>query len=98
MQRDENFDRLCARIAETHDLSDERATAIVETVFDEIRTSVDEGPIRIPKFGTFKLYEQEERDYENPETGEAVEVPWRQKFAFEASEEINEEIKQVGRP
>lgn len=96
MQRDQNFDRLCGRVAETHDLSEERATAIVENVFREIREGVDEGPIRIPGFGTFKLYEQEEREYENPETGEDVKVPWRRKFAFEASEEINEEIKEVG--
>lgn len=96
MERDENFDRMCARVAQTHDLSDERATAIVENVFREIRTGVDDGPIRIPGFGTFKLYEQEEREYENPETGEDVHVPWRRKFAFEPSEKINEEVKQVG--
>ncbi len=96
MERNENFDRVCTRVAKTHDVSKERATAIVETAFDAIRDGVDEGPIRIPGFGTFKLYEQEAREYENPETGETVDVPWRRKFAFEASEEINDEIKQVG--
>lgn len=91
-----HFDRVVENVAEKHDLSQERATAIVETAFDEIRNVVEQGPIRIPRFGTFKMYHQEEREYENPQTGEDVHVPARQKFAFEGAEKVHEELKEIG--
>lgn len=77
---------IAAEVAETHELSVAKADRIVNTVFDTIVEAVaDEKAVRIAKFGVFESYLAAARKGVNPSTGEAIQIPSKQRVRFRPS-------------
>ena len=69
------------------DISRRRVIAIVDDVFDWIKSGVKkEGRLRIAGLGVFRLHQMDERKGRNPKTGEAMMLPARLQPKFRASE------------
>ena len=70
-----NRKELVERLAEEHELTGRFAREIVDSVFDMITTSVQNGEeVSLFGFGTFKVSERAARKGRNPRTGEAVKI------------------------
>ena len=71
--------RLIEMIKRKYPFLDKCATNIVDDVFNELRTAIDEleseDSVTILKFGRFKKTRRETRITKNPATGEIMEVP-----------------------
>ena len=77
---------IVAEVAETHDLTVAKAERVVNTVFDSIVEAVaDDKSVRISKFGSFDSYLSAARTGRNPGTGEAIQIPSKQRIRFKAS-------------
>ena len=77
---------IVAEVAETHDLTVAKAERIVNTVFDSIVEAVtDDKSVRISKFGIFDSYLSAARSGRNPNTGETIQIPSKQRIRFKPS-------------
>ena len=64
-----------------------------DLLIDTIAETVKEGTeVRLQNFGTFHKQEKKARTARNPKTGEAVQVPAKNKFAFKTSGTMNKEF------
>jgi len=70
-----NRKELVERLAEEHELTGRFAREILDSVFDMITTSVQNGEeVSLFGFGTFKVSERAARKGRNPRTGEVVKI------------------------
>src|SRR5262249_7976320 len=70
-------------IADETGISQVRATAIVQRIFDGItETLLSEGRLELRNFGVFEVKERKPRRARNPRTGEAVDVPAKRVVTF----------------
>lgn len=68
------------------DINKPNAEAVVNSVFAQIANALVRGEeVRITGFGTFRRVTTKARTGRNPKTGEAVEIPSRNKAKFKAS-------------
>ena len=71
--------------ADPASLNKSHAEAVVNTVFAHIATALARGEkVRITGFGTFRRMTTKARTGRNPRTGEAVEIPARNRAKFKA--------------
>ncbi len=69
-------------------------TAVVDAVFDIITRSVAAGhPVRITNFGTFSARHATAHPARNPQTGQTLVIPARQKVRFCASPRLRELVR-----
>lgn len=76
-------------IAANTDIGKTNTDIAVTGVFTLIESALERGEdVRISGFGTFKRVETKARTARNPHTGEAIEVPARNKAKFKASSKL----------
>lgn len=85
---------LIRKTAEETGLSQKDCEAVINTLFDTIRKTVESGEkVQIIGFGTFELRERAARTARNPRTGEAVEVPARRVPVFKPGAELKQAVQ-----
>jgi nucleoid DNA-binding protein len=68
------------------EVSQKSAREVLDIVLTIVKnTSVEEGKLTVPNFGTFKVKQRAERNGRNPQTGEALTIPAKQVLTFKAS-------------
>ena len=78
-----NRKELVERLAEEHELTGRFAREIVDSVFDMITTSVQNGEeVSLFGFGKFRVAERAARKGRNPRTGEAVKIAASKNLKF----------------
>lgn len=85
---------LIRKTAEETGLSQKDCEAVINTLFDTIRKTVESGEkVQIIGFGTFELRARATRTARNPRTGEAVEVPARRVPVFKPGAELKQAVQ-----
>jgi len=81
-----NKQELINEITALNLISNHDADRIVTVAFEKIETALARGEdVRITGFGVFKRITTKARTGRNPRTGEAVEIPERNRVKFKAS-------------
>ena len=77
--------------------SKKESAEIVETVFDLIKDTLEEGEkIKIAGFGNFVVKEKATRRGRNPQTGEEIEISARRILTFKPSQVLKNAINTNG--
>ncbi len=77
--------------------SKKESAEIVETVFDLIKDTLEEGEkIKIAGFGNFVVKEKATRRGRNPQTGEEIEISARRILTFKPSQVLKNAINSNG--
>ena len=88
-----NKSDLIKQLAIKKDLITKDAEIVVETVFEEISASLENGRrVELRGFGSFGLKERKGRDGRNPKTGESVKVDPKRVMFFKAGKELRERV------
>jgi integration host factor subunit beta len=88
-----NKSDLIKQLAIKNDLLAKDAGTVVETIFEEISASLENGRrVELRGFGSFGLKERKGRDGRNPKTGESVKVDPKRVMFFKAGKELRERV------
>ena len=88
-----NKSDLIKQLAIKNDLLAKDAGTVVETIFEEITSSLENGNrVELRGFGSFGLKERKGRDGRNPKTGESVKVDPKRVMFFKAGKELRERV------
>jgi integration host factor subunit alpha len=75
------------------DLSKKEAADIVDSVFEMIRTQLENGEsVKIPRFGNFTIRSKVPRRGRNPKTGEELEITARKVLTFKPSQILRDRV------
>ena len=86
--------QIAAEVAEAHELSVAKAERIVTMVFDAITEAVsDSKSVQISKFGTFEKYTSQARTGRNPNTGEAIDIPSKERIRFRPAKHFKDAVQ-----
>ena len=81
------------KIYEKVGFSKKESAELVETVFDLIKSTLEEGDkIRIAGFGNFVVKEKSDRRGRNPQTGEEITIVARKILTFKPSQVLKSAI------
>ena len=81
------------KIYEKVGFSKKESAELVETVFDLIKTTLEEGDkIKIAGFGNFVVKEKSDRRGRNPQTGEEITIVARKILTFKPSQVLKSAI------
>ncbi|ACH39009.1 MULTISPECIES: integration host factor subunit alpha [Citrifermentans] len=81
------------KIYEKVGFSKKESAELVETVFDLIKTTLEEGDkIKIAGFGNFVVKEKADRRGRNPQTGEEITIVARKILTFKPSQVLKSAI------
>ena len=84
---------LAAAVAERTGQSQEEAAAAVDALFEEMSERLAAGEdVRTGDFGAFSVAHRPARTGENPETGEAVEIPERATVRFRPGKKLRDAV------
>jgi integration host factor subunit alpha len=85
------------RIYENVGFSKKESAELVETVFDLIKSTLEEGDkIKIAGFGNFVVKEKSDRRGRNPQTGEEITIVARKILTFKPSQVLKSAINSQG--
>jgi integration host factor subunit alpha len=85
------------RIYEKVGFSKKESAELVETVFDLIKATLEEGDkIKIAGFGNFVVKEKSDRRGRNPQTGEEITIVARKILTFKPSQVLKSAINSQG--
>lgn len=88
-----NKKELVSHIAESADLSQQRATATLNATVDIITTALKEGDdVALVGFGTFKVNPRAAREGRNPKTGEMIQIAASNAPVFKAGKALKEAL------
>lgn len=74
-------------------LNKREAKDMVETFFDEIRRTLEQGQsVKLSGFGNFQLRDKPQRPGRNPKTGESIPISARRVVTFHASQKLKDQI------
>ncbi len=74
-------------------VSKREATSIVETIFDIIKETLENGEnVKISGFGSFNIQHKKPRRGRNPQTGEEITISARRVLSFKASNVLREQL------
>lgn len=77
------------------DITADKATKVVNTVFKRIAAALQEGDsYNQDKFGTFKVVDRAPRKGRNPQTGEPVDIPAKKAVKFVPSAHLKNIINE----
>lgn len=75
------------------DFSKKDAAEVVESLFEMIRKSLEQGEdIKLPGFGNFLIRDKNQRIGRNPKTGEAIPITARKVVSFKPSVILRERV------
>ncbi|KMM38149.1 MULTISPECIES: HU family DNA-binding protein [Bacillales] len=81
-------------VAESAELSKKEATKAVDSVFDNIMQSLQEGDkVQLIGFGNFEVRERSARKGRNPQTGEEIEIAASKVPAFKPGKALKDAVK-----
>jgi integration host factor subunit alpha len=76
-------------------LNKREAKDMVESFFEEIRLSLEEGDgVKLSGFGNFELRDKPERPGRNPKTGEEIPITARRVVTFHASQKLKSLVEE----
>jgi len=85
------------RIYEKVGFSKKESAELVETVFDLIKSTLEDGDkIKIAGFGNFVVKEKSDRRGRNPQTGEEITIVARKILTFKPSQVLKSAINSQG--
>jgi integration host factor subunit alpha len=85
------------KIYEKVGFSKKESAELVETVFDLIKSTLEEGDkIKIAGFGNFVVKEKSDRRGRNPQTGEEITIVARKILTFKPSQVLKSAINSQG--
>ena len=77
------------RIAEETDLTYVKAEEVVNSVLDEIKSTLEQGEsVILRRFGSFEVRDKRARVGRNPKTGEEATIPARRVVRFKAGNQL----------
>lgn len=86
---------LVEEVARVAELTKKDSEVIVETVFESIIQSLNEGQkIELRGFGSFRVRHRQARRGRNPKTGDPVDIPAKQVPYFKPGKELKDLINQ----
>mmetsp|Transcript_39648 Transcript_39648/g.95717 ORF Transcript_39648/g.95717 Transcript_39648/m.95717 type:complete len:183 (-) Transcript_39648:238-786(-) len=86
--------QIAEEVAEAHELSVAKSERIVAMVFDTITDAVsDSKSVQISKFGTFETYTSQARTGRNPQTGEPLDIPAKERVRFRPAQHFKESVQ-----
>ena len=87
---------LADRLYEKIGLPKKEATAMVETLFESMKSILSEGEsIKITGFGTFLVRKKSSRKGRNPKTGDELEIEQRRVVTFKPSLQFKALVEKV---
>lgn len=76
-------------LVESLGLNKRDAKDMVEMLFEEIRSALEEGrPVKISGFGNFELRDKNERPGRNPKTGQDIPISARRVVTFKPGQKL----------
>lgn len=82
---------LAKKVANTHNLTQKEALAVINAILDTITGSLAKGDkVELRGFGSFYTKDRNSRTARNPKTGEKVHVPAKRVPSFKASKSLKE--------
>ena len=88
-----NKQDLVSKVAESSELSKQKAATAVDAVIDAIKGSLKKGDdVRLVGFGTFTVSQRAATTGRNPRTGEPIQIPASKQPKFKAGKELKEAV------
>lgn len=88
-----NKNDLVASVASSAGLSKADATKAVDSVFDNITSSLKGGTeVRLVGFGTFSVANRKATTGRNPRTGESIQIPASRQPKFKAGKQLKDAV------
>jgi integration host factor subunit beta len=82
---------IVARVAKSVDLNKKDVEKLVDMMFDEIISALNDGDkVELRGFGSFRTRVRRARKGRNPKTGEAIEIPAKKVAYFTPGRELKE--------
>ena len=85
-----NKQDLVAKVAETADISKQKAASAVDAVIEGSLKQGDD--VRLVGFGTFSVSDRAATTGRNPRTGEPIKIPASKQPKFKAGKELKEAV------
>ncbi|MGN7438356.1 MAG: HU family DNA-binding protein [Alcanivorax sp.] len=88
-----NKNDLVSKVAESADISKQKAASAVDAVIDAIKGSLKKGDdVRLVGFGTFSVSQRAATTGRNPRTGEPIKIPASKQPKFKAGKDLKEAV------
>jgi DNA-binding protein HU-beta len=88
-----NVIEMADHVAAQHGMEKKTAKAVVEAIFEAVRTSAVKGEeVSIPGFGKFKVTAREARTGRNPATGATIQIAASKKLAFSPAKQLKDAL------
>lgn len=88
-----NKNDLVSKVAETADISKQKAASAVDAVINSIKGSLKSGEdVRLVGFGTFSVSNRAATTGRNPRTGEPIQIPASKQPKFKAGKDLKEAV------
>lgn len=88
-----NKNDLVSKVAETADISKQKAASAVDAVIEAIKGSLKSGEdVRLVGFGTFSVSNRAATTGRNPRTGEPIKIPASKQPKFKAGKDLKEAV------
>lgn len=90
---------MAERLFDVLGLNKREAKDMVETFFDEVRTSLaDNEQVKLSGFGNFDLRDKRQRPGRNPKTGEEVPISARRVVTFRPGQKLKDKVETYAGP
>ncbi len=88
-----NKQDLVSKVAESADISKQKAASAVDAVIEAVKESLKAGEdVRLVGFGTFSVSDRAATTGRNPRTGEPIQIPASKQPKFKAGKELKEAV------
>lgn len=88
-----NKNDLVSKVAESADISKQKAASAVDAVIEAIKGSLKTGDdVRLVGFGTFSVSQRAATTGRNPRTGEPIKIPASKQPKFKAGKDLKEAV------
>ncbi len=88
-----NKNDLVSKVAESADLSKQKAASAVDAIIEAIKGSLKAGEdVRLVGFGTFSVSNRAATTGRNPRTGEPIKIPASKQPKFKAGKDLKESV------
>lgn len=88
-----------AKLAETSELSKKQADTVLDNLVQMVQSAVKKGEaVKIPNLGTWRKRKTAARMGRNPQTGEAIKIPARNKVRFTVAKSFKDTVLGVKAP
>lgn len=87
---------IAENLVQKHGLTKAEAKALVESFFEEIRSTLADGnDVKLSGFGNFELRDKASRPGRNPKTGESVPVSARRVVVFKPGQKLRARVEKA---